>query len=407
MPLPKFFISLITLLFFTSNGLTASKTVSEEKEGDLRQPRLAGVIAPETFDLSNIDRLRMLVGVELVDANLLDEADILFEVFGPNGKKLEIPVVGTLTARSVLIGNKMVGLDVAYAQKYRGENFAIKVCAFSNVLKGNPCSVVDLIDRGSPLDEHPKTAKETAEFLQKQFPGIGCRCKSGLVRHSSTDTNHGTLGSFTDKAGGPKYGPYFKTDVKADLISSNMKFEPHFEIEILNAPEKPKGYDAKKWSEVEKLFPSLCTEGQRINGTDNFHDPDTGKPISKPILGKFKGATIPFQYKVVTDDVDALTWDAHGYRTPGTGKGTVKGNVKSHEKNVVHWLDSAGFNQAPLSKIAKIAPTKSDYFFHTFVHGSTGKPTDNCDCFHGIRTAIVDGMGIAGKPQIISKPMCK
>ncbi|MBD1545144.1 hypothetical protein [Roseibium aggregatum] len=369
------------------------------------EPVLTGVDAPERFELGNPNDLTLLVGIETENLSPLLDAEIFVRVFDMWGKPIEVPVLNTLSARDILYGDKLIGIDIGHALQYRGERFSVKICAYSKQITGKPCSVVDLYDRGSPLDEPVKDQKILIDLVKKRFPGIGCRCKSGVIRLSAKDTSHGSLGKFTAVTGGPNYGPYHATDKVKKLINSNFKFEPHFEIEILNRPDKPKGMDAEIWSLYEKMFPSLCTEGQRVNGTTVFN---AGTPAKREydVKETVGGNTVKKPY-TETKDTSKFTWDAHGYRVPGTGRRTVTGDVKAHEKNIVHWLDTPGLNQKDQSHFVGLGPAYANNFFHSFVHGTTGKDADNCDCFFGVQTGVVDANADAQAPKILKKPECK
>ncbi|MBO6757808.1 MAG: hypothetical protein JJ902_15850 [Roseibium sp.] len=379
--------------------------VMPEANDEAGEPLLIGVDAPDVFETSNLGPYQLLVGIEAQDLSPLIDADIQVQVLDMDGRPIEVPISNTLTPVDILFGDSLIGIDIRHAIPFGGSRFPVKVCAFSEKIAGNPCAVVDLFDAGSPLDEVVKDYKDLVEKIKKMFPGIGCRCKAGVIRMSAKQKNHGGLGTFTNVVGGASYGPYHRTDKAKKLITSTYKFEPHFEIEIVNRPKKPGGLDAKTWAALETVFPYLCPEGQRLNGTHTFH---AGTPREVKLHKKQKVGqnTVEFPYKE-TEDIKKFIWDAHGYRQTGKGKTTVKGNVKAHDKNIVHWLDAPGLNMKGQKVFLKISPVHAQYYFHSFVHGSTGKKGDNCDCFFGLKTGVLDKNAEAVAPTILKKPVCK
>lgn len=394
------FISALLAIVLLSGRLAA-------QPAEIGAPLLTGVNAPRSFELNRYQSLIMHVGVEAQNVDPSSDGEIVVFVTDLKGNIIEVPVFNTLRPSAFLHGKTDVAIAIGHAATWIGERRAVMVCARSETIPGTPCAVVELYSRGNPLDTPTKDNAELIAVLKKKFPGIGCRCKSGAIRLAPADTNHGTLGAFTDVVGGAQYGPFHKTDAAAGTLTSVYKFEPHFEIEILNAPAKPDGLDAAAWSDVEKAFPVLCSEGQRINSTLTLA---RGKTDEKKIDEEAKdaaGATKKYPYEL-TEDPDKMTWDGHGYRAPSdSGSATIKGALKAWDRNIIHWLDAPGIAAADKKVMARAAPSSQSSNFHAFVHGTTGKDEDNCDCYFAMETGIVDANADAAASVLLKNPECK
>ncbi len=369
-------------------------------------PLLTGIDAPERFELNRLGNLTLYVGVESQDIDPRAPGEVVVYVTNRAGEVLDVPVLNSLTPQDLVFGHNQVAIEIGFAARSRGERFPVRICARSDTIPGNPCAVVDLFDQGSPLDEPTKNNKELIDLLKKEYPEMGCRCKSGAIRLDPGDANHGSLGAFTDIVGGKQYGEYHLTDKTKSTYTSVYKFEPHFEIEITKPPSKPEGMDAAEWSEVEKLFPLLCPEGQEENHTITFK---IGKADQEERPKKVKTATGDKEYPYAeTTEPDKLTWDGHGYRETGRSKEPpVDGALKAHEKNIIHWLDAPGLFAKPKDKFENLLPMSQKAYFHSFVHGTTGKDEDSCDCYFGMNTGVVDADGAAQASVLLKKPECK
>ena len=316
-----------------------------------------------------------------------------------------MPILNSLSGYDLFAGRNEIAIEIGHVARYRGRRVSVLICAHSEEIAGNPCAAVELLDRGDPLEEAIKDKQDTVDLLKKQWPTIGCRCKSASIRMDPADTNHGSLGAFTDTVGGAKYGPYHNTDNAAGTYTSVYKFEPHFEIEIINRPDKPDGTEAAAWAEIEKIFPALCGEGQKINGTATMNK---GLPGEKavPMEVEVPLGTESFPYEDTTDPAK-FTWDGHGYRVTGDSPSPkIKGAVKAWENNIIHWLNSPGYAAKRQVRINPAVPISQKNQFHAFVHGTTGKDEDDCDCFFGLETGVVGANG-AEPSVVLKKPECK
>jgi hypothetical protein len=85
----------------------------------------------------------------------------------------------------------------------------------------------------------------------------------------------------------------------------------------------------------------------------------------------------------------------------------VDGALKAHEKNIIHWLDAPGLFAKPKDKFENLLPMSQKAYFHSFVHGTTGKDEDSCDCYFGMNTGVVDADGAAQASVLLKKPECK
>ena len=369
-------------------------------------PRLVGIRAPESFELNDPRNMALFVAIEAENVDPMADGQISVTVSDRAGRPLEVPVLNTLSPLDLFFGRNEIAIQIGYAASFRGMHFPVRICAHGDAMEGDPCAVVELLDQGDPIEKPKKGREEYVARLKELFPDIGCRCKSGTVRMDPADTNHGSLGSFGAALGGAAYGPFHQSDAAAGTETSVYKFEPHFEIEIINPPKKPDGMDEKNWSAIEKLLPALCEEGQKVNGTTTIK---RGTPAedSAPLKDKTVTPEKEYPYEDTTDETK-FTWDAHGYRQPGkSADPDITGAMKAYDTNVIHWLDAPGLTAKPTATMKRYGPMSQKNQFLSFVHGTTGKDEDNCDCFFGIESGVVDANGKAGPSVLLKKPECK
>jgi hypothetical protein len=391
-------LSLLFLFPATQSGNSVEKGAED-------QPMLTVVDAPSTFRLNDLPDLALFVRVEAINIGPLTEGMIDISVSDLAGAPIGVPILNRLSATDLFFGRDLVAIEIGYASPIRGSSFPVLICASSKVLPGNPCAVVQLLDDGNPLDRQIKAKEELQKLLKENFPGIGCRCKSAVIRMEPANASHGTLGTFTLLAGGVQYGEFHGTNNSNGTFTSVYKFEPHFEIEILNRPPKPAGFSEDGWTFLQSTFPALCDEGQNVNGTTTTRK---GLPDEKSVFIERETlvATESFPYEDTTDP-KKFTQDGQGYRSTGQSLSpSVQGRIKTWDANIIHWLDAPGFASKPQAIVRKAIPISQKNQFHAFVHGTTGKDEDDCDCFFGLETGVVDLTG-AEASRLLKKPECK
>ena len=213
---------------------------------------------------------------------------------------------------------------------------------------------------------------------------MGCRCASGTVKIAATDHPDGSLGTFVP--GGNTMGIFdTASNVTKDArFSSLAKFEPHFTIEIQKDPGVPAKCTKEEW---QRLSMSLCSEGQEINYT--HHEMAGGADTAKPY--KRDGKEYPFDKRKGA----SFGQDGHGYKKPSeSGSPQVLGTLKAYDPpNIIHWLDAPGLYNASSATWKPKLPTFDENYFHTYVHGTSGKPEDNCDCYHYVKDVALAADG--------------
>ena len=364
---------------------------------DSPRPLLTAIDGPTEFVVGDLDQLYLFLSVDGKNISLGEGLPIEFQVAQEEGKKIPVEFTNNLTSDHIYYDNAEVGIIFTEPDSslYDGN---LKICASSEGMKGNPCITVSL-SFYSPF-RGLLNVQDNIRRLKKLIPAIACKCKSGTIRRLEGDKSHGGLGTFTTLLGGDKYGTYHIGDVNTDGMTSVFKFEPHFEIEIIGLPpNKPEHIPQAEYNELLKILPYLCKEGQRINGT--FVRTKSSGDIEKIPYENELGEK--FSYKVSKAKKD-FTLDRHGYQaTIGElRKEQISGNIKVHDNRIIHWLDAPGFVNVPAGQKKGREPKYADMYFHAFVHGSTGKTEDNCNCYMGVRSFVVDKKGNAGPTKIIS-----
>jgi len=401
---------LITKLVAATGLLVASGLPSFAKD-----PQLIALNAPEEFYILESGSGLLMVGLEAENLHEEMEGTIEFQVLGPEGDRLKVEQTHVMTTERALEGDLSMGFVVRDLLSIP----FVRICAQTKMAKGRPCADVDLYRQGNPIEETPDDiAKERAAQL-KLNPKLACRCTSGQIKISTSEKPDGSLGSFTKSAGGNKFGNHHAKNAATKLTTSTFKFQAHFEVAIdngymLNQPPpvvKSLGYNPRARHAV------MCTEGQRINGTitRRVGKPDQVVSHSK-LLDKKKKVKKQLPYKASTD-VNEFVWDNHGYRRTGSAPPkdkAINGTLKAYEPGpaleqtaTIHWLDAPGLHQVNEAYVLRNAPSHQDTYFHAFVHGSTGKAEDNCDCYFGIRSGVLNADGTPGASKILVKPVCK
>lgn len=363
-------------------------------------PALTSVLASDSFAVGGVDSLLLLVSVEGRNLDPQDSVPVQIEVETAEGLPLEASPINIAYTLDVLVGDAVIGLDFSNVT-FRGP---VRVCAQADGVDGRPCAAVELLDTDLNSD-----IIELRDLVTQLYPQTGCRCSAGEIRMDPAQSPDGSLGDFIDAIGGNVLGPHHAGNVTDDdPLTSTMKFEAHFTIEIINPPDQGQTPD-DEWAVTESLLPYICEEGQRVNRTVRFRDGGPGEIIHHDPTTAV-GATVPTLYPYdPSKNPGTLQRDGWGYIAPGDSASPfLVGQAKAHDNpNLVHWADAPGLNNKPPNVFRGLVPARADHFFHAYVHGSTNDPDDDCDCYFGIRSFVIDAQGNAGAPSVLVAPACE
>ncbi len=313
---------------------------------------------------------------------------LVFTVEDAAGRRLEAVSSRDLDLADLSWGQGHTGIRVLPPSDAQGR---IKICASVPAAPsmGTVCAMTDVtvVLHGDCIEEF--------EDLKRRNPGFGCRClkPAAIVKLRPQEDPDGSLGSFTPAAGGDALGPYDEGHLdRTDTFTSIGKFEPHFEIEIFGDPGRPRKCSQREW---EHLTAGMCPEGQRVNATIHFAKgtadakdiPNGDSPLYDPRVG---GRTGPDNYTSPEKSASPL----------------VVGKKKSHDGTLVHWLDAPGARSRSSAAHQSKKPMHVDYYFHSYVHGSTGKKEDDCDCYLTVKTVVINADGSIG-PSVMGPSLCQ
>jgi hypothetical protein len=355
-----------------------------------------------------------LVSVEGTGLDPFSNTPVDFTAHSDAGATFDMKPFNRVRVRDILFGRGVAAFELRQPDRWPS---SIRVCASAEGVTGRPCAQVALqVDptswRGEgeaaqePRDQRRPDAGveedlEFAEEVRKTFPQIKCACTRAMIRIRSGEQPHYPLGVM---GGQPFLANHFGSqhggDSSTSSVTSIFKFEAHFEYRIIG--QRPNHVTERQW---QLLMPYLCQEGQRMNGSviagkgGLFHGYYEG-----PYLDS-QGREMPYEE---TRDWNRFMWDRHGYVSPGTStEPAVEGFLKAHgPANTIHWLDAPGTFRSTWSD-KSILPIKQHLYFHAFLHGTTGRKEDNCDCYFGLETGVIDESGTALPASVISPPVCE
>jgi hypothetical protein len=176
----------------------------------------------------------------------------------------------------------------------------------------------------------------------------------------------------------------------------------------VNDPGVPQQCSQEVW--MLQIMGFLCREGQTINWT---WDSDGAPPMHANTSAAVVAGNPPPPGTDARFDPrpdSRMVRDGHGYRmpidTPSTDtQAYFNGPIKSHDNWLIHWTDHPGGYRVPSDLFKPVASWK-DHYFHAYVHGSSGRDEDNCDCYMSVRTAVAGTSGRAG-PSSAGQPECR
>jgi hypothetical protein len=381
--------------------LAGGSLAAQPPEGpEPEPPVLTAILVPEVFKADEVAHRVMLFGVEGKDLTPGDTTPIFLWLKDAEGEEVEAVFTHEPTVDDLVFGRGQVGLDVIASGLPPGR---YEVCgAIASLTRAvTACSFFQV---ALP----PLSPCELAWVLAvRDHPDFGCQCRSGAIRAAPADSPDSSLGQFTAAAGGNHFGEFHQGDVSAATLTSNFKFEAHFEVDIVNDPGRPQQCSDAEW---QRLTLALCDEGQMADYSIHLR---ARTQREEAIAGRHQTETnsvgrrrlVPYDPMPRHDN--QMTWDGHGYRVPGSSLSpAVSGNLKSHDApNLIHWLDAPGLTQAPGARMRAVAPAYQDTFFWSFVHAGGGGNGD-CDCTYGLRTGVVDADGSAGASSVIRPVDC-
>jgi hypothetical protein len=362
--------------------------------GGAQAPVVTAVQLPAMFEADPSDRRGLYFVVRGADLDPASTERVQLALRDESGTAVRARFSHEPTVQDLFFGDGEVVLDVIGSALTPGK---YEICA---ALASNPtqlvCGAFQFLLAGRTPCER--------KFLEvvEQNPGFGCRCDVGLVRVEPTEKPDGALGEFVS---GNSFGSVHEGNLTAARITSAFKYEAHFAVELVNDPGVPPECSAAEWFDLAVRL--LCTQGQDTNRTTTFR---VGAP-DETAFDKQDATGRSFPYDSRKRRPESFAQDGHGYRIPGASQQeeALRGVLKAHEAGPgrVHWLDAPGIHRRAPGGLRGLVPSRQDSFFRMFVTGSTGREGDDCACFVGLRTGVVDGQGAAQPSTVLVEPFCE
>ncbi len=356
-------------------------------------PVLTVVNVPSVFEANAFDGRALYFSVSGRNLDPLSRDRVRLSLRDATKRPIDAVFSPEPTAADLLFRDGQVTLDVI-ASGLAGGSY--EICA---ALASTPAQLVCggflLL-----LQDEPSTCERRFAEILARNPDFGCRCDAGTVRIDPAESPDGTLGRFT--RGGNTFGSVSEGSLRDRALSSAFKFAAHFRVELVNDPGRPAECTDEQWF---RLATTRCGQGQDLNGTL------TGR-VGTPREARFNQqdeAGNEFPYDPDAREAGDFTRDRHGYRATGRSRSpAVDGNLKTHDApDLVHWLDVPGLNNRPPDRLNGLEPIRQDNLFRQFVTGSTGRAEDNCECFVGLRTGVIDANGDAQPATVTVAPVCR
>jgi len=386
--------SRVLLLFVVAVSFACAHT----SPGGNPDPRLTQVLVPEEVEIREIVAPAVFVTVVGEDLDPFSEQPVNLSVTNRDGKRIEALFSNELTVQDLVIGRGKTALLVLESGMTTGE---YQLCAdIRPMAAGQVCANVF-------FQVAPDPCVQAFVAAVQANPTFGCRCKSAEILLDRTKSPTPSLGSFTAKAGGNKFGEFHARGLAQATFTSVSKFEASFIVEAVNEPARPAACSKEKWQML--IAAVLCTEGQNINSEIVFRA-GAQNEIKVPTKGpKVAGQPRPeFPYTAGTKDPAKFTQDGHGYKVAGNSADpTIKGNLKAYDFPKIHWLDGPGLTEAHSKHFKGLNPARQDSRFHAYVHGSSNTNADNCDCYFDLRNGVLDAQGNAGASTVLANPVCE
>lgn len=356
-----------------SPALTAINVPVEVVYSPLRPQQILVEVVGEGLDPTD---------ATVVEISLLDALE---------GAPVEVVLTNTITLSDVAVSDGIVAIDVFTLPLPEGD---YEVCAEAEGLEALDCVPLGI------REAQPSPCEIAFHKLQEAHPDFGCRCDSGDIRRAATESPDGTLGTLSAAVGGNTLGAFDDGNLnKNATVSSLFKFEPHFTVEIVNDPGMPEECSEQEWAE---LAIGLCSQGQDLNKTLTLK---LGTPDEQTeSTDRTTGDQIPYDPRPEAE----MRQDGWGYTQEATsGSSAVTGKVKSHDApNIIHWLDAPGMHSGTSADWLPWLPVKKEHYFHSYVHGTTGRDEDSCDCYFSVTSVVLNADGSTGV-STITDPDCR
>lgn len=367
-------------------------TVLEPTLPNIEDMRIKAINVPAVFNVHPYDSPVMLFSINGAQLDPLSELKVNVRLLDARGVPVEAPFTNSLTVQDIALDDGVVGIVLTDLP-----GGAYRICAdierIADVVACVPFRIVLLT---------LAACDQAVDNLINQNANFACKCVMGGIRHAAADAPDGTLGSFVRAAGGNTFGSH-KNGRVGGRLTSIFKFEPHFTVEFVNEPAKPAACTDDEWFKAKAA--KLCDQGQNISATTIFR-----VGAANEILAPKKVGNDSFPY-TVTRTAANFTKDGHGSKKPATAaNGTaLQGAQKSHDApDLLHWLDAPGYFDIPAGAVFnRFLPQHTHNYFHTYVHGSTGREEDNCDCYFGVKTGVINAAGRAEDASLLTVPQCR